>query len=182
MCIIFTEEFHFSLPPAPCVTCTRLQFITCDFQNFCPSCLKPPPFNYPKRKRLRGEEENFLKCLIFLHVRGMVNLRNRLSVSPDDSMQLRNKLETVSIREKGGEEQTCVYVSSFFPFSFSFPFFLLFEVSRHYFRLAVRKWGRVAQPPPLNRKAPRGRAAQLTQCEFVRCALTCQWGCQKTAS
>lgn len=160
MCIIFTEEFHFSLPPTLCITCTRLQFINCDFQNFRPSSLKPPPSNCPKRKRLCGEEGNFLKCLIFLHVRGMVNLRIGLSVSPDDSMQLRNKLETVSMREKGGGgEQLCLcqlFLLCFFPPSLSFPFFLLFEVSRHYFRLAVQKWGRVAQPRPLNQNTPSG--------------------------
>lgn len=123
MCIIFTEEFHFSLPPTLCITCTRLQFISCDFQNFCPSSPKPPPSNCPKRKRLCGEEGNFLKCLIFLRVRGMVNLRNDLSVSPDDSMQLRNKLETVPWERRvggWGRGTACVYVSSFiFFFSLS---------------------------------------------------------------
>lgn len=42
-----------------------------------------------KEGKEKGEEEgHFLKWLILLRVRGMVNLRNGLSVSPDDSMQL----------------------------------------------------------------------------------------------
>lgn len=140
---------------------TRLQFISCDFQCFCPSPPKPPPSNCPKRKRLCGEEGNFLKCLIFLRVRGMVNLRNDLSVSPDDSMQLWNKLETVSMREKGGGrgwggDNVCLCQLFHFFLSLSFSFFLLFEVSRHYFRLVVQKWGHVAQPHPLTQNTPSG--------------------------
>lgn len=159
MCIIFTEEFHFSLPPILCIACTRLLFISCDFQNFFPFSLKPPPFNYPKGKRLCEEEEgHFLKWLILLRVRGMVNLRNGLSVSPDDSMQLWNKLETVCMRRKGwGDGTTCVYVSPFFRVFFfflsvSFFFFLIFALSRLDFRLAVQKRGHVVPASPFKLK------------------------------
>lgn len=124
-CALFSQRnsiFH-SLHPVHHLH-TRLQFISCDFQNFCPSSPKPPPSNCPKRKRLCGEEGNFLKCLIFLRVRGMVNLRNDLSVSPDDSMQLRNKLETVSMRERWVGEGDSGRLCQLFHFFLSLFLFL----------------------------------------------------------
>lgn len=79
MCIIFTDEFHFSLLPTLCITCTRLQF-NGDFHNFYPLLFEGTSIQVTK-ERLCGKEENFLKCFIFLHLRGIVNLRNGLSVA-----------------------------------------------------------------------------------------------------
>lgn len=114
----FPRNFIFhSLPPWASLVhvCNSL---TVNSQISAPSSLKPPPSSYPKRKRLCGEEENFLKCLIFLRVRDVVNLRNGLIVRPDDSMQLWNQLETVSMkeREKQRERNRDVFLSAFFHF------------------------------------------------------------------
>lgn len=96
-CALFSQRnsiFHSLLPRASLAhVCSSSAVISKISAPPLPSHLHPTAQR--ERKRLCGEEGNFLKCLIFLRVRGMVNLRNDLSVSPDDSMQLRNKLETV---------------------------------------------------------------------------------------
>lgn len=88
-CALFSQKnfiFH-SLPP--CTSLVHVCNSSVAISKLCsPSSLKLSPSDYLKRKRLYGEKGNFLKCLLFLYARGIVNLRNSLNISPDDSVQL----------------------------------------------------------------------------------------------
>lgn len=67
-----------------------------------------------------GEEENVLKCLIFLHVRNMVNLRHNLIVSPITQCKYETNWKLFPLR-KEREKKVCSY--QLFP---SLPLFLFF--------------------------------------------------------
>lgn len=115
-------------------------------QLWFPKFLPPPisshlhPTN-PKRNRLYGEEEHFLKCLIILHVRWIWEMVWLL-----DQMTQCN-YATVSMKEKEREnERNCWF--------FFLPLLLFSAVSRLYFRLAIQKWGCTVPTHPLNQNKP----------------------------
>lgn len=130
--------FH-SLPP-----CASLVHV-CNSSTVI-SQISAPPLSihlHPTTQRERDYVgEIFLKCLIFLHAKNMMNLRKGLIVSPDDSVQLWNKLETVSMKEKKRERNRNVFLWALsFILSLSVSLsssFFFFAVSRLYFRLTVR--------------------------------------------
>lgn len=155
-CALFSQRnfiFH-SLPPCASL-CTRLQFISCDFQNFSPFSLKPLLSSYPEGKRLCEEEGHLLKCLILLCVRGMGNLRNVCVLAHMTQCNYETNWKRFPWEGKvgGGWDNMCVcqrFLSFFFLSLFSF--FLIFVLSRLDFRWAVQKRGHVVPASPFKPK------------------------------